>query len=114
MIVNPPNILITTPETLAILVTNKSSRAILSSVKWTIIDEFHELIGNERGTHLTLSLERLQKLSRNEITRIGLSATLGDVDSSLKLLSGISNTTKEIFDNTVRDYEIQIKNLKGI
>ena len=108
MIVNPPNILITTPETLAILVTNKSSRAILSSVKWTIIDEFHELIGNERGTHLTLSLERLQKLSRNEITRIGLSATLGDVDSSLKLLSGNSNNSKAIIDNTVREYDLSL------
>ena len=113
MIENPPNILITTPETLAILVTNKSSRAILSSVKWTIIDEFHELIGNERGTHLTLSLERLQKLSRNEIVRIGLSATLGDVNNSLKLLSGNSNDSEAIIDKTVREYDIEIKYLKG-
>ena len=115
MIENPPDVLITTPETLAILVTNKSLRTILSSVKWAIIDEFHELIGNERGTQLTLSLERLQKLSRNKIVRIGLSATLGDVNTSLKLLSGNSNKylSEAIIDSTVREYDIEIKYLEG-
>ena len=115
MIENPPDVLITTPETLAILVTNKSLRTILSSVKWAIIDEFHELIGNERGTQLTLSLERLQKLSRNKIVRIGLSATIGDVNTSLKLLSGNSNKylSEAIIDSTVREYDIEIKYLEG-
>ena len=114
MIENPPDVLITTPETLAILVTNKSLRTILSSVKWAIIDEFHELIGNERGTQLTLSLERLQKLSRNKIVRIGLSATIGDVNTSLKLLSGNSNKylSEAIIDSTVREYDIEIKYLE--
>lgn len=115
MIENPPDVLITTPETLAILVTNKSTRVILSSVKWTIIDEFHELIGNERGTQLTLSLERLQKLSSNKIVRIGLSATIGDVNNSLKLLSGNNNKyfSEAIIDSTVREYDIEIKYLNG-
>ena len=90
MIEEPPELLITTPETLGILLTNKSSREILTEIKYVIIDEFHELIGNERGTHLSLSLERLQKLTKFKIVRIGLSATLGDVSTGMRLLTGES------------------------
>ena len=61
----PPDVLITTPETLGIMIGNKSTREILTDTKYVIIDEFHELIGNERGTHLTLSLERLQELKES-------------------------------------------------
>ena len=73
---------------LGIMIGNKSTREILTNTKYVIIDEFHELIGNERGTHLSLSLERLQELTEKKIVRIGLSATLGNVNTGLQLLSG--------------------------
>ena len=106
MIEEPPELLITTPETLGILLTNKSSREILTEIKYVIIDEFHELIGNERGTHLSLSLERLQKLTKFKIVRIGLSATLGDVSTGMRLLSGESKKSTAIFDHTKKEYDI--------
>ena len=111
----PPDVLITTPETLGIMIGNKSTRETLTDTKYVIIDEFHELIGNERGTHLTLSLERLQELTPTKIVRIGLSATLGDINNSLKLLSGNNNKyfSEAIIDSTVREYDIEIKYLNG-
>ncbi|MGI0098109.1 MAG: DEAD/DEAH box helicase, partial [Nitrosopumilaceae archaeon] len=70
---SPPDILITTPETLVILLTQKKMLDALSELEWIVIDEVHELLGNERGSQLSLSLERLQLNSNLEITRIGLS-----------------------------------------
>ena len=113
MIEEPPELLITTPETLGILLTNKSSREILTEIKYVIIDEFHELIGNERGTHLSLSLERLQKLTKFKIVRIGLSATLGDVSTGMRLLSGESKKSTAIFDHTKKEYDIKTKYING-
>lgn len=110
---DPPELLITTPETLGIMITNRSTREILTDVKYVVIDEFHELIGNERGTHLTISLERLQKLTPLKITRIGLSATLGNVNNGLQLLSGKEHKSTAILDNTKKDYEIVTKYIQG-
>ena len=67
---DPPDILITTPETLVILLTQKKMLDALSELEWIVIDEVHELLGNERGAQLSLSLERLQLNSNSEITRI--------------------------------------------
>jgi len=73
----PPDVLITTPETLIILLTQKKILDALSELEWIIIDEVHELLSSERGSQLSLSLERLQLTSKLEITRIGLSGFLG-------------------------------------
>ncbi|MEK6834606.1 MAG: DEAD/DEAH box helicase, partial [Thermoproteota archaeon] len=95
---SPPDILITTPETVIILLTQKKLLDALSELEWIIIDEVHELLGNERGSQLSLSLERLQLNSKCEITRIGLSATVGNVDESAKFVVGTKRKCKIIQD----------------
>src|SRR5271155_199347 len=76
MLKRPPHILVTTPESLYILLTAERSRAILRDVETVIVDEIHAVADDKRGAHLTLSLERLEALSHfSPLVRIGLSAT---------------------------------------
>jgi len=87
MLKNPPHILITTPESLAIVLSSYKFVDHLKDVQWCIVDEVHALAENKRGTHLSLSLERLQKLSPS-MSRIGLSATIAPLDEIAKYLVG--------------------------
>lgn len=87
MLKTPPHILITTPETLSILLVAPKFREKLATVKYVIIDEIHALADNKRGVHLSLSLERLQHLIGN-FTRIGLSATVSPIEEVAKFLVG--------------------------
>ncbi|MCC7553610.1 MAG: ATP-dependent helicase [Methanobacteriaceae archaeon] len=87
MLKTPPHILITTPETLSILLVAPKFREKLSNVKYVIIDEIHSLAENKRGVHLSLSLERLQHLIGN-FTRIGLSATVNPLEEIASFLVG--------------------------
>ncbi len=95
MLKTPPHILITTPESLAIMLTSRKFRNLFTSVKWAIIDEIHSLADSKRGTHLSLSLERLQEIAEEEITRIGLSATVSPLEEVAKFLVGLKE--KELF-----------------
>lgn len=90
MLKKPPHILITTPETLAIVLNAPKFREHLRNVKWVIVDEVHELSSNKRGAHLSLSLERLRNLSGGFV-RIGLSATQAPVEEIAKWLVGFDN-----------------------
>jgi ATP-dependent Lhr-like helicase len=90
MLKKPPHILITTPESLAIILSSSKFIQHLQSVDWCIIDEVHALAENKRGVHLSLSLERLQRLSPAMI-RIGLSATISPLDEVAKYLVGYNN-----------------------
>lgn len=85
-----PHILITTPETLAIILCAPKFREKLSSIKYVIVDEIHALCENKRGPHLVLSLERLEELSKNFV-RIGLSATQSPIEEIAKFLFGYEN-----------------------
>lgn len=85
----PPHILITTPETLSILLVAPKFREKLRSVRYVIVDEIHSLAENKRGTHLSLSLERLNELTGG-FTRIGLSATVSPPERIANFLSGYS------------------------
>lgn len=87
MLVHPPHILITTPESLAIVLSSIKFVELLKDVQWCIVDEIHALAENKRGTHLSLSLERLQKLSP-AMTRVGLSATIAPLEEIAKYLAG--------------------------
>ncbi|WP_276956504.1 ATP-dependent helicase [Methanobrevibacter woesei] len=87
MLKKPPHILITTPETLSILLVAPKFREKLSHVKYVIIDEIHSLADNKRGVHLSLSLERLYHLIGG-FTRIGLSATVSPLEEVAKFLVG--------------------------
>lgn len=113
MLKKPPHILITTPESLGIILTQEKFKAFLKHLRWVIIDEVHELIGNERGTHLTVSLERLQSLSSHNLVRIGLSATIGNLKDAANFISGTNRKCSILVDNTIRNYDIDVKYMKG-
>ena len=84
----PPHILITTPESLYILLTSRSGRQGLTGVHTLILDEIHAVADDKRGSHLSLSVERLCALAENPITRIGLSATQRPIEEVGRLLVG--------------------------
>ena len=110
---NPPDILITTPESLAVILTIEKMLDALCNLEWIIVDEIHELISNERGAHLSIGLERLQAASLQQVTRIGLSATLGNLDEAAKFISGTNRKHAVIVDNSVRKYDVDVKFIKG-
>ena len=87
----PPHILITTPESLYILLTSKSGREGLRGARTLILDELHAVAGNKRGSHLSLSVERLCELADGPVTRIGLSATQRPVDEVARFMVGCAN-----------------------
>jgi ATP-dependent Lhr-like helicase len=84
---HPPDILITTPESLYLMLTS-SAREVLMSVEHVIVDEIHAMAATKRGTHLALSLERLERLTAAPVQRIGLSATQRPLDEIARFLGG--------------------------
>lgn len=84
----PPHILVTTPESIAVLLNAPKFVKYLKTVKWVIIDEIHELANNKRGVHLALSLERLREEVGADFQRIGMGATLHPLEEAAKYLVG--------------------------
>jgi ATP-dependent Lhr-like helicase len=84
----PPHILVTTPESLYVLLGSESGRAMLGTTRWVIVDEIHAVAPNKRGAHLALSLERLAALCGDRLLRIGLSATQNPIEAVAHLLVG--------------------------
>jgi ATP-dependent Lhr-like helicase len=103
----PPHILVTTPESLYLLLTSASGRAMLASVSTIIVDEIHALVGDKRGAHLSLSIERLQRLilknSGQHLQRIGLSATQKPIEMVAKYLVGNNNSEGANVDCVIVD-----------
>ncbi|MCE4603247.1 MAG: DEAD/DEAH box helicase, partial [Desulfurococcales archaeon] len=96
---NVPHILVTTPESLEIdLDWSRRFRVYYRNLRWVIIDEVHELLSNKRGAQFIIQLERLARIAGRDIQRIGLSATIGDLDRALELLSGSSSRRRVIVD----------------
>ncbi|MGZ4964818.1 MAG: DEAD/DEAH box helicase, partial [Limisphaerales bacterium] len=93
----PPHILVTTPESLYLMLTSESGRKVLSTVRTLIVDEIHALVGNRRGSHLALSMERLAALVKHanpqsgHLQRIGLSATQKPIEEVARFLVGSRN-----------------------
>jgi ATP-dependent Lhr-like helicase len=94
----PPHILVTTPESLYILLGSASGRAMLKSTRTAIVDEIHAMASNKRGAHLALSLERLSALVGDDLLRIGLSATQKPIEEVAHLLSGTAAGKVAIVD----------------
>jgi ATP-dependent helicase Lhr and Lhr-like helicase len=110
---DPPDVLITTPESLAVILTSSKMLRALECLEWVIIDEVHELVSNERGAHLSIGLERLQAASILPVIRIGLSATLGNLKEASRFISGVNRKCAILIDNSLRVYDIDVKFIKG-
>ena len=88
LIKKPPHILVTTPESLYLLLTSDSGRRMLSTARTLILDEIHAVVDDRRGAHLALSVERLAALTKNPLQRIGLSATQKPIEEVSRFLVG--------------------------
>ncbi len=93
MLDKTPHILVTTPETLGIIMNAPKFKKKLQNLNYVIVDEIHSLCDNKRGAHLSLSLERLQHMCEDEFTRIGLSATQAPIDKIAKFLVGYEDSS---------------------
>src|SRR5436190_8983626 len=93
MLRTPPHILVTTPESLYLLLTAERSREMLRTARMVIVDEIHAVIGTRRGAHLAISLERLQKVASSPLHRVGLSATQKPIEQVAKYLAPSSDCT---------------------
>lgn len=105
---SPPDVLITTPETVQILFTGSVLRQHLSQVKHVIIDEIHELADDERGAQLTIALERLVGIA-GEFQRIGLSATVGSIEDVASFLTGVDRKVSILTVSAVKDMRISVE-----
>ena len=109
----PPHVLITTPESLFILLTSERFRPALARTRFLIVDEIHALMGSKRGAHLALSLERLQALVETDAgkrpQRIGCSATVSPIESALAFLTGATAADAVTVDaGFTRDLDLQV------
>ncbi|MEL6109086.1 MAG: DEAD/DEAH box helicase, partial [Planctomycetota bacterium] len=109
MVKKPPNILVTTPEGLYALVTANGGRRMLATTRTVIVDEIHALAGDRRGSHLSLTLERLEHLAGRSLQRIGLSATQKPIAEVSKFLVGSSRFCEIVDEGHQRPVDVRIE-----
>ncbi len=107
----PPDMLITTPETLQAILPGKKMSAHLKSVRWVVVDEIHELVTDKRGVQLAVALERLEQLVGKPFQRIGLSATIGDWESVANFLGGTGRNVQVLKGTDVKKLRVDIEYL---
>src|SRR5229473_6924803 len=105
----PPHILVTTPESLYILLTSEAGRGMMATVRTVIVDEIHALVRDKRGSHLALSLERLEALTAGPVQRIGLSATQKPLDEVGRFLVGAERECALVDAGTFRELDLAIE-----
>jgi ATP-dependent Lhr-like helicase len=103
----PPHILITTPESLAILLQSKNFREHLKGVEWSIIDEIHALAENKRGVHLSLGMEMLQRISPG-MCRVGLSATIAPLQEIAQFLVGTDRPCRVVDVSFIKQMDLKV------
>jgi len=108
MLRRPPHILITTPESLGLILASKRWRPNLKDLKWMIIDEMHSLVPNKRGTHLSLSLALMDTVVSSEVQRIGISATMEPLDDVAEFL--VASDPRE---SDMEPQRVSIANVSG-
>ena len=106
---SPPDMLVTTPETLQAILPGRRMREHLKGVRWVVVDEIHELATDERGVQLTLALERLQHLSGRDFQRIGLSATVGEEEKVGQFLVGTGRSVAIAKSEELRQFEVKVE-----
>ena len=107
---NPPHILVTTPESLYLLLTSESGRSMLATTRTLIVDEIHALAANKRGAHLALSVERLQHLCGDSLVRVGLSATQKPLGTIANFLTGARDRDCTLVDTGhVRERDLALE-----
>jgi len=109
---SPPDMIITTPETLQAILIGKKMSEHLKSVRWVIVDEVHELATDERGVQLAVALERLLDLTGVEFQRIGLSATIGEPDRIGQFLVGATRKVSVLRSDEVRGLQIKVSSVQ--
>src|SRR5213593_689789 len=109
---SPPDMMITTPETLQAILVGKRMSEHLKSVRWVIVDEVHELATDERGVQLAVALERLLDLTGAEFQRIGLSATIGEPDRIGQFLVGATRKVSVLRSDEVRGLQIRVRSVQ--
>ncbi|MGQ9583165.1 MAG: DEAD/DEAH box helicase, partial [Thermoplasmatota archaeon] len=105
----PPDVLITTPETLQIMLGSAGLRRLLRNVRWVVIDEIHELAGDERGWQLAVGLERLGRLCGRELQRVGVSATIGNAEEVAEFLAGVGRRARVLRVPVGKDVSISVE-----
>jgi ATP-dependent Lhr-like helicase len=106
---SPPEMLVTTPETLQAILPGKRMREHLKGVRWVVVDEIHELASDERGVQLSVALERLERLTGRSFQRIGLSATVGEEEKVAKFLAGTGRNVIVARSEELRQIEIDVQ-----
>src|SRR3989339_143163 len=106
----PPQMLVTTPETLQAILPGSQMRKHLSQVQTVIVDEVHELAGSKRGTQLTIALERLSEVTETPFQRIGLSATIGNPDEIAKFLAGTNRKITIVHTALAKNFRYHVEN----
>src|SRR5207249_3298218 len=109
---SPPDVMITTPETLQAIMIGRRMKEHLRSVRWVVVDEVHELATDERGVQLSLALERLLDLTEIEFQRIGLSATIGEPERIARFLVGERRQVSVLRSDEFRDQQIKITSVQ--
>jgi ATP-dependent Lhr-like helicase len=105
----PPHIVVTTPESLYILLTSESGRKMLATARTVIVDEIHALAPNKRGAHLALSLERLEALTGPGLVRVGLSATQKPIEEIARFLVGVGRECAIVDSGHARSRDLAIE-----
>ena len=105
---SPPEMLITTPETLQAILSGRTLRRYLKAVRWVVVDEIHELADNKRGSQLSIALERVRELADEEFQCIGLSATIGSPEKVAQFLVGSGRDVEVIPVSATRDITFEI------
>ncbi len=105
----PPEMLVTTPETLQAILPGRRMREHLKGVRWVVVDEIHELATDERGVQLSLALERLEHLTGRAFQRVGLSATVGEEEKVGKFLAGTDRSVTVAKSEELRLVRIDVQ-----